>query len=269
MSNAPPATQGGGHAGRVRVPEPRSFRGARDAKELENFLFDMEQYFRVVQPDNKESKGGRCTIDTWEDLKKELKAQFLPENVKFIAWRNLRRLHQQTGSIRDYVKQFSVLMLDIRDMSKKDKLFDFVEGLKPWAQAELRRQNIKDLVAAQGAAERLTNYSTPEHPKKKPTKDPESNEKEEAAETGSIRMGALRLLNALKGQVGEKEKTPLPKAQSPSPKESKHRELMYVDIKLNGKTTKAMVDTGATHNFIATGEAERLGLTLSKDGKVG
>nr|CAD1838443.1 unnamed protein product [Ananas comosus var. bracteatus] len=90
------------------------------------------------------------------------------------------------------------------------------------------------------------------------TKEPESDEKEEAAETGSIRMGALRLLNALKGQVGEK-KTPLPK-------ESKHNELMYVDIKLNGKTTRAMVDTGATHNFIATGEAERLGLTLSKDG---
>nr|CAD1824721.1 unnamed protein product [Ananas comosus var. bracteatus] len=94
------------------------------------------------------------------------------------------------------------------------------------------------------------------------TKEPESDEEEEAAETGSIRMGALRLLNALKGQVGEKEKTPLPK-------ESKHSELMYVDIKLNGKTTRAMVDTGATHNFIATGEAERLGLTLSKDGKVG
>nr|CAD1839891.1 unnamed protein product [Ananas comosus var. bracteatus] len=41
---------------------------------------------------------------------------------------------------------------------------------------------------------------------------------------------------------------------------------MYVDVKLNGKTTRAMVDTGATHNFIATGEAEHLGLTLSKDG---
>nr|CAD1837714.1 unnamed protein product [Ananas comosus var. bracteatus] len=91
------------------------------------------------------------------------------------------------------------------------------------------------------------------------TKEPESDEEEEAAETGSIWMGALRLLNALKGQVGEREKTPLPK-------ESKHSELMYVDIKLNGKTTRAMVDTGATHNFITTGEAERLGLTLSKDG---
>nr|CAD1842365.1 unnamed protein product [Ananas comosus var. bracteatus] len=55
------------------------------------------------------------------------------------------------------------------------------------------------------------------------TKDPESDEEEEAAETGSIRVGALR-------------------------------------------TTRAMVDTGATHNFIATGEAERLGITLSKDG---
>nr|CAD1839580.1 unnamed protein product [Ananas comosus var. bracteatus] len=291
MGNAPPAPQGGGHAGRVRVPEPRSFRGARDAKELENFLFDMEQYFRVVQPDNEESKvtfatmyldgdaklwwrtryediqEGRCTIDTWEDLKKELKAQFLPENVEFIARRNLRRL-QQTGSIREYVKQFSALMLDIRDMSEKDKLFHFLEGLKPWAQAELRRQNIKDLAAAQGAAERLTDYSPPEHPKKKPvsnnpkthnqkakgkgpasterkgvgskspknfkspeegcflcggphfvracpqrkslnavqTKEPESDEEEEAAETGSIRMGALRLLNALKGQVGRRRR---------------------------------------------------------------
>nr|CAD1823351.1 unnamed protein product [Ananas comosus var. bracteatus] len=157
-------------------------------------------------------------------------------------------------------------------------------------EAELRRQNIKDLAAAQGAAKRLTDYSTPEHPKKKPvssnpkthnhkakgkgpaptkrkeTKDPQSDEEEEAAVTGSIRMGALRLLNALKGQVGEKERTPLPKENFPSPKESKHSELMYLDIKLNGKTTRAMVDTGATHNFIATGEVERLGVTLSKDG---
>ena len=29
-------------APRLRVPEPKTFNGARDAKELENFLFDME-----------------------------------------------------------------------------------------------------------------------------------------------------------------------------------------------------------------------------------
>nr|CAD1817772.1 unnamed protein product [Ananas comosus var. bracteatus] len=66
--------------------------------------------------------------------------------------------------------------------------------------------------------------------------------------------------------MGEKEKTLLSKAKCPSSKESKHSKLMYMDIKLNSKTTRAMVDTGATHNFIATGEAKWLGLTLSKDG---
>ncbi|CAL9153084.1 unnamed protein product, partial [Musa hybrid cultivar] len=40
---------------------------------------------------------------------------------------------------------------------------------------------------------------------------------------------------------------------------------MYVDIKLNGQTTHSMVDTGATHNFIANQEAKRLGLILEKN----
>lgn len=34
--------------------------------------------------------------------------------------------------MQDYVKQFLTLMLDIKDMSKKDKLFYFIEDLKPW-----------------------------------------------------------------------------------------------------------------------------------------
>ena len=69
-------------------------------------------------------------------------------------------------------------------------------------------------------------------------------------------MGAMRLLNAMRGQVGENNKTKQQKAGS--------GELMYVDIKLNGQMTRAMVDTGATHNFIADREAQRLGLTLEK-----
>ena len=70
-------------------------------------------------------------------------------------------------------------------------------------------------------------------------------------------MGAMRLLNALRGQVGEHMKAkPLKEGSS---------ELMYVDIKLNGQTTRAMVDTGATHNFIADREAKRLGLILEKN----
>ncbi|MUG03684.1 hypothetical protein ECC01_22195 [Bacillus tequilensis] len=39
---------------------------------------------------------------------------------------------------------------------------------------------------------------------------------------------------------------------------------MHIDIMLNGRTTRAMVDVGATHNFIADLEAKRLGLILKK-----
>ena len=33
---------------------------------------------------------------------------------------------KQIGSIRDYVKEFSSLILDIKDMSEVDKLFNFM-----------------------------------------------------------------------------------------------------------------------------------------------
>ena len=52
-------------------------------------------------------------------------------------------------------------MLDIKDMSEVDRLFCYLEGLKPWAKQELQRQRVTDLATAQAAAERLTDY-TPE-----------------------------------------------------------------------------------------------------------
>ena len=33
---------------KVRVPEPKGFNGNKNAKELENFLWDMEQFFKVA-----------------------------------------------------------------------------------------------------------------------------------------------------------------------------------------------------------------------------
>ncbi|RWW58392.1 hypothetical protein BHE74_00034754, partial [Ensete ventricosum] len=39
-----------------RAPESQCYGGARDAKELENFLFDIEQYFRTTRLDSEETK---------------------------------------------------------------------------------------------------------------------------------------------------------------------------------------------------------------------
>ena len=69
-------------------------------------------------------------------MKPELKVHFYPENVDYLARRKLRDL-RQTGSMQDYMKQFIIIMLDIRDMTEKDKLFYFIDGLSHDATLEL------------------------------------------------------------------------------------------------------------------------------------
>ena len=61
------------------------------------------------------------------------------------------------------------------------------------------------------------------------------------------RVNHLQLLNAISGE-NQPQKT-----------------LMHVQVLLNGIRVKAMVDSGATHNFVATSEASRLDLKLVDD----
>ena len=94
---------------KVRVPEPKGFGGTRSAKELENFMWDMEHFFKAAQVADEEkvsitgmylmgdakiwwrtrlegdAESGRPQISTWETLKQELKEQFLPTNAAWLA----------------------------------------------------------------------------------------------------------------------------------------------------------------------------------------
>ena len=167
--------------GKAKVPDPRPYAGERDAQKLENFIFDMDQYFLASGIDSEESQlnratmfltdaakvwwrtkyheiqAGRCRISTWDELKQELKGHFYPENVDYLARRKLRDLTQK-GSVQDYVKQFTTIMLDIRDMTEKDKLFYFMDGLSREAAIELQRRRVQTLSDAVTAAERLSDY---------------------------------------------------------------------------------------------------------------
>lgn len=86
-------------------------------------------------------------------LKKELKDQFLPLNTAWVARESFKNL-KHTSTVRDYVKDFSSLMLYIKNMSEEDKLL----SLQPEAQAELRRQGEKDLPVTIVAADGLVDY---------------------------------------------------------------------------------------------------------------
>ncbi|KAK3039286.1 hypothetical protein RJ639_027990 [Escallonia herrerae] len=393
LSRAVVNTPAGGaeHSSRPRVPEPKSYGGARDAKELENFLFDVEQYFRAIRVDSEATKvsmaamylvgdaklwwrkkyaeieDGSCVINTWEILKRELKSQFFPENTAFNARKALLEC-KHTGSVREYCQAFSALMLDISDMSAVDRLFFFMEGLKPWARTELNRRRVNNLNEAIIAAESLSDYnSEPQRPPqrgnpsrgiggKKPG-GPMPNQswgsksswasnsstqqksgvgfkaKPDASTSGEVKKPPFRgcflcqgphviancpqrqmmnaffdnigqvqrgeqsgsrprhpptdeqtdtqdyeeedavgafpqWCNAVTTQVGNPKKSSTgeePKDMPPKKKgDVPGKGLMYVDIKVNGKAIRAMVDTGATHNYISSTEVERLGLTLEK-----
>ena len=90
-------------------------------------------------------------------MKKELKDQFLSTNTAWVAREELKRL-RHTRSMRDYIKEFNSLMLDIKNMSEEDKHFNFMSGLQWWAQTELRRQGVCDLPATIAAANCLVDY---------------------------------------------------------------------------------------------------------------
>ncbi|KAA0038224.1 reverse transcriptase [Cucumis melo var. makuwa] len=84
---------------RLKILEHKAFNENSDAKELENLIFDMEQYFKASGSNSEKPR------------------------------RKLQEL-KHIRTIIEYVKQFSSIMLDIQDMSEKDKVFYF-EELKP------------------------------------------------------------------------------------------------------------------------------------------
>ncbi|KAI4313236.1 hypothetical protein L6164_026229 [Bauhinia variegata] len=50
-----------------------------------------------------------------------------------------------------------------------------------------------------------------------------------------------------------------------SPTNFEEKGLLYVNLAIEGKTTSAMIDTGATHNFIDAQEAKRLGIKYKQE----
>ncbi|KAK2995208.1 hypothetical protein RJ640_000513 [Escallonia rubra] len=312
----------------------------------------------------------KCDEDAPSILKQiSLRLDALEVNVEATDNARYAETMDWEGKFQDLQdRAFSALMLDISDMSAVDRLFFFMEGLKPWARTELNRRRVNNLNEAIIAAESLSDYnSEPQRPPqrgnpnrsnggKKPGGQAPNQSwgsksswasnsstlqksgvgfkaKPDASTSGEVKKPAFRgcflcqgphviancpqrqmmnaffdnmgqvqrgeqsgsqsrhppteeqtdtqdyeeedavgafpqWCNAVTTQVGNPEESSTgekPKDMPPKKKSDvSGKGLMYVDIKVNGKAIRAMVDTGATHNYISSTEVERLGLTLEK-----
>ncbi|KAL4352016.1 hypothetical protein GQ457_06G013590 [Hibiscus cannabinus] len=327
---------------RVEVPRPRTFGGSRNAQELDNFLYGLDQYLGAVGIVEDASKiqtaslyltdtamlwwrrrrndieKGTCTISIFDDFKRELKRQFYPENAEDEARARLRRL-KQSGSIRDYIKDFTNLVLEIPDLSDKDSLFNFMDGLQLWAKTELKRRGVQNLADAIAKAESLIDYSNHKESTSKPKDQKEgqakvwrdrSPRKETHRDNTPLRhkesspwkgktkdAQGLRKPSSSKCFIcdGDHWARQCPQRQALSSLLARYQEdndvegcqegahigslqllngiqstpkietkgLLFVDVAINGKATRAMVDTGASHNFISPEEATRLGVKVT------
>jgi len=65
---------------------------------------------------------------------------------------------KQTGNLQTYQREFASAVLELLDMAERDKVFNFIIGLKPWAHKEVKRQKIKTLEEAFAAVDRLVEH---------------------------------------------------------------------------------------------------------------
>ncbi|XP_070057602.1 uncharacterized protein [Nicotiana tomentosiformis] len=292
-------------------------------------------------------RAGENTLNTWVELKAAIRLQFFPKNVEYNARRKLHEL-RLTRSVRDYVREFSTLMLNIRDMGYKDKLFAFIEGLKPHARMELQRQRVDTMPKVIQAVECLGDYhmetqkDRPQPPvrggyngsqpsnggpsrnggdrsasksktpsqsnnivasvnnnqgRKPPSEcchcggehwnnqfpntqfnayqtvedgsdDDESDEAEQVRAFNAIVSSILETLAGTSAGNPKKNACPIAKKGKQKvderPPTIQERTLMFVEMRVNGRPIRPMIDTGATHNYLASTQVQRLGLVVQK-----
>ncbi|XP_048231260.1 uncharacterized protein LOC125370291 [Ricinus communis] len=313
------AKSGGAQAAtvhKVDAPKPKAYGGARNAREIDNFLWNLEGYFEavgIVDDTTKvksvslylcdiatvwwrrrceDVKKGLCTINTWEDFIRELKKQFYPDNAEKEARSKLRRLQHRDGHIREYVKEFSELMLEIPDLGEKEAFHAFIDGLSRWAQLELERRGVQDLATAMAVAESLIELKRKDSFKPKVKKyeggDKGGGDRGKSSTKDGIvlpreslhlhidrtswydcpkrgKLGAL-VITEEERQEEERRLASLRLLNAIQAKvEQKPRGRMYVETNIGGRSIQAMVDTRADTVYMAKEVADSIKLPYKKE----
>ncbi len=140
---------------RFQPAKPGNFDGVRDRKVVDAWLAEMDDYLHAakvgwhsaVELAQSYLKGyaatwwrlvrqeeGKNHGYTWEFFKERLESEFVPKNSDYILRCKLCDLVNATNeNLRQYVRVYFELMLEIRHMHELDRVCQFVMGLPTWA----------------------------------------------------------------------------------------------------------------------------------------
>jgi hypothetical protein len=129
---------------RFQLAKPGNFDGARDRKVVDAWLAEMDDYIHAAKVGRHSAvelaqsylKGyaatwwrtmrqeeGKNHGYTWEFFKERMESEFIPRNSDYISRCKLRDLVNATNeNLRQYVRAYSELMLEIRHMHELDRV---------------------------------------------------------------------------------------------------------------------------------------------------
>ncbi|KAF2321859.1 hypothetical protein GH714_003191 [Hevea brasiliensis] len=163
-----------GHGRRKGQTRPRDPSPARDEMgEVEARLDRIESH--LVTGDDKFDDLNTRLMELGEGLDDACTELQAAINVT-IDRSKLRRL-TQGGAIRDYVKEFSEVLLEVPEYPDQELLFFFKDGLQSWVKLEIERRGAPNLAAAITIAESLVEYKRNDKGKNKDGKHKNGGEK--------------------------------------------------------------------------------------------
>ena len=131
----------------AKLPKPPAYKGEqRDAQTVDTWLTKMTTYLELTNTAEADRVkiasayledtaydwyvGEQASLTTFDMFKSSLRAHFVPQNHRDVAYRRYKALKQDTLSVSDYSIQLRTLANQIKDLVPEVTLhLDFVEGL--------------------------------------------------------------------------------------------------------------------------------------------
>eukprot|EP00253_Pinus_taeda_P007920 PITA_07920 len=200
------------------------------------------------------TNGSADDITLWEDMKKALQSHFSPQDETWEARTKIKFI-KQTGSLQAYQREFSSAVLELPDMAEKDKVFNFIIGLKPWARNESDKPKEKKKEDASKSDDtpkekkplKCWLCAGPHVVKNFPSK-PKVAAAAQEEEEDNASVGMMQILGASTT------------TEVTSRRDPERNRLEYVHVKIGEAEVLTMVDSGASHNFMSEDTVRRLGL---------